>query len=165
MTLEQWSVTAEIVSSIVIAVTLVYLVVQTRQNASAIQANSRHTMIATDVQVLMGHMTNPPLAMFKTDASDGELMALEAYLVALVRTREHQWFQFRKGLLDKQAFEAYLTGLTANLRLRRTRKWWEHVKYSYFDKDFVDEVSPYVSSEPVAGDLRPTIAITDELAD
>ena len=164
MTLEQWSVAAEISSSVVIAVTLVYLVIQTRQNASAIQANSRHIMIETDVQLLVGNLTNPPIAMYKKDASDSELMALESYLVALVRTREHQWFQFRKGLLDRQAFEAYLSGLTANLCQPRTRKWWEHVKYSYFDNEFVAEVSPYISGAPVSEDPRPTMIISDELS-
>lgn len=91
-------------------------------------------------------------------------MRLEAYLIAIVRTREHQWFQFRNGLLDRQTFEAYLSGLTANLQWPRARKWWEHVKYRYFDKEFVDEVSPHISSTPIVEDLRPTIAITDELA-
>ena len=44
MTLDQWTAIAEILSPIVIAVTLLCLVIQTRQNASAIQANTRHAM-------------------------------------------------------------------------------------------------------------------------
>ena len=158
MTLDQWAAIAEILSSVVIAVTLIYLVIQTRQNASAIQASTRHAMVQTDVQVLMGDLSNPTSqAMYIQNPSDDELNRLESWLVALVRTREHQWFQLQNGLLDRRAFDAYLSGLTVNLSHPRTRKWWERVKYAYFDRGFVDEVSGPISSTPISTQIRPTI--------
>lgn len=162
----KWSAIAEVLSSVAIIATLIYLSIQTQQNADAIQANTRHAMIQTDVEVLMGALAEPGAvsAMTSESPTDDELRALEAYLVALVRTREHQWFQYRSGQLDRPSFEAYISGLTSNLSFPRTRAWWNYVKYSYFDDEFVDAVDDSISSTPINQDGRPTIAIAEELA-
>ena len=48
----KWSAIAEVLSSVAIVATLLYLVIQTQQNAAAIQASSRQTMLMADWEVL-----------------------------------------------------------------------------------------------------------------
>ena len=148
----KWSAVAEIISSIAILVTLIYLSIQTQQNTAAIQANTRQTMITTDLEALKAGMDYPSaLVHMRTseNISDEEKNRIVTWLIMLVRTREYQWFQYKNGLLDKQAWEAYLSGISENLSFPRTRKWWNHVANNYFDHEFVDEVNRYLANKPV----------------
>lgn len=148
----KWSAVAEIISSIAILVTLIYLSIQTQQNTAAIQANTRQTMITTDLEALKAGMDYPSaLVHMRTseNISDEEKNRIVTWLIMLVRTREYQWFQYKNGLLDKQAWEAYLSGISSNLSFPRTRKWWNHVANNYFDHEFVDEVNRYLANKPV----------------
>lgn len=151
----KWSAIAEIISSIAILVTLIYLSIQTQQNTAAIQANTRQTMITTDVETLKAGMDYPStlVKMRKgEELTEEEKNRIVSWLIMLVRTREYQWFQYKNGLLDKQAWEAYLSGIASNMSFPRTRRWWNHVAYDYFDHEFVDEVNKYLADKPVIKD-------------
>ena len=148
----KWSAIAEIISSIAILVTLIYLSIQTHQNLVATQANTRQTMVNMDVETLKAAMGyQPALGKMSTseELSGDDKGIIEDWLIMLVRTREYQWFQYKNGLLDKQAWEAYLTGLSVNLSWPRTRGWWKLVADQYFDHEFVDEVNKYLADIPV----------------
>ena len=152
----KWSAIAEIVSSIAILVTLIYLSIQTQQNTAAIQANTRQTMITTDIETLKAGMDYPSalVQMRKSEElSDEEKNQIVSWLIMLVRTREYEWFQYKNGLLDKQTWEAYLSGIAANLSFPRTRGWWNHVANDYFDHEFVDEVNKYLADKPIVKDF------------
>ena len=153
----KWSAIAEIISSIAILVTLIYLSIQTHQNTVATQANTRQTMITTDLNVLNAGLDHPSIGTAMT--TEKELSAKEAnqlttWLIMLLRTREYQWFQYKNGLLDKQTWEAYLTGIKNNLSHPRTRDWWNQVGYDLFDHEFADEVNKYLADIPVAEDAN-----------
>ncbi len=49
------SAISEILSSVAILVTLIYLAIQTQQNADATQADTRQAILAADQQFLMAH--------------------------------------------------------------------------------------------------------------
>lgn len=155
----KWTAIAEIVSSVAIVVTLIYLTIQTQQNSEAILANSRNATVASDLSVIQSMIEYPEieLAMYKTSWTPEEMSRIENWLVALVRTREHQWFQYRDGLLDEQIWEAYLTGVTVNMSFPATRAWWDFVKYDYFDDEFVEALDVRLATTPVVEDLRPTL--------
>jgi len=148
----KWSAMAEIISSIAILVTLIYLSIQTQQNTAAIQANTRQTMITTDLEMLTAGMDHSSALVNMRkgeELSDEEKNRIVTWLIMLVRTREYQWFQYKNGLLDKQTWEAYLSGMGSNLSFPRTRWWWNHVAYDFFDHEFVDEVNKYLTDKPV----------------
>ena len=138
--LSTWSAIAEIISSVAILVTLIYLAIQTRQNTAAIRASTRQTMISTDIEALKAGMDySSALIQMRSgkEISDEEKNQIVSWLIMLVRTREYQWFQYKNGLLDKQTWEAYLTGLSVNLCFPRSRWWWDHIANDYFDHEFV----------------------------
>jgi hypothetical protein len=166
----KWASIAEIVSSVAILITLVYLAaqtqqvaIQTQQNSAAINASSRQAVLASDLELLSELIAYPSIneAMVKDELSYDEMTRLENWLVAMSRSREHQWFQYRDGLLDEQVWEAYLTGLTVNLRDRRTRAWWERFSYQYFDDDFVDEINVHLAGVEVRDVPRHAFEIID----
>ena len=148
----KWSAIAEIISSIAILVTLIYLSIQTHQNLVATQANTRQTMITTDLNVLNAALDHPSVNIEMTtekELSAKETNELSTWLIMLIRTREYQWFQYKNGLLDKQTWEAYLTGISGNLSHPCTRDWWNRLAYRLFDHEFVEEVNKYLADIPV----------------
>ena len=159
MELENWTLLTELVSSVAILATLGYLAIQTRQNARAILANSRNALISSDLAVLQQAVDNPSIALsrYKTNHTPEELSQLESWLIALIRTREHQWFQYRDGLLDKKVWEAYSTAIPYVLTFPIERAYWNYVKHGFFDREFVAEIDSRLSDTPMAKDLRPTI--------
>ena len=152
----RWSAVAEIASSIAIVGTLIYLSIQTQQNAEAIMANSRNTMIATEVALNQQAVDNPVIRLIrsKENPTSEELAQLETWLISLVRTREHQWLQYRAGLLDESVWEAYVNALPAVLSNPIERAWWNYVKNLYFDPEFVGDVDELLLNVPVNRDLR-----------
>ena len=147
----KWSSIAEIISSIAILITLVYLAIQTQQNTEATIASTRHAVIETDLNIIQFLVNNPSidLSFGKQELSPVEKSQLENFLIAMARTREHQWLQYKNNLLDEQTLEAYLTGLTINISYPITRKWWELASYDYFDDEFVDEINIRLKDLPV----------------
>lgn len=160
------SAIAEIASSIAIVATLIYLTIQTQQNAGAILANSRNALIATEIAVNQQVVENPSifLARYKTDLTLEEQIQLEVWLIQAVRTREHQWLQYQDGLLDEQIWDAYANALPVILSFPRERAWWDFVKYDYFDHQFADEVDRLLADRPINEDLRPNIQKAIEAA-
>lgn len=162
----KWSAVAEIASSIAIVATLIYLAIQTQQNAGAILASSRNAMIASEIALNQQVVENSSirLARFKTDHTKEELIQLETWLIELVRTREHQWLQYRDGLLDESIWEAYVNALRVVLSFPIERAWWDFVKYDYFDREFVVEIDSLLSDIPIKQDSKLTIEQAIEAA-
>ena len=84
------SAMAEILSSVAILVTLVYLAIQTQQSADSIQANTRQAILDADQQFLIKVMDNPEIytSQYKPALTDDEKVRLGAYLILFVRMRE-----------------------------------------------------------------------------
>jgi hypothetical protein len=145
---------AEVVSSVAVVVTLVYLVIQTQQNFDAINANSRQVSIASDLQIIATSLSIPGLDLlkFKDDMTDEEAATLQGWLVMLVRSRENQWFQYRDGLLDERTWRSYLSGLQENLSTPSTRRWWNSIS-SAFDPGFAAAVDDYLSTVEIVDEF------------
>jgi hypothetical protein len=151
----KFAAVAEVVSSVAVVVTLVYLVIQTQQNFDAINANSREVSIASDLQILATSVSIPGLDLlkFKDEVTDEEAATLQAWLVMLVRSREHEWFQYRDGLLDEGTWRSYLSGLQDNLSTPSTRRWWNAIS-SKFDPGFSAAVDDYLSTVEIVDEFQ-----------
>ena len=162
----KWSAIAEIASSIAIVSTLIYLAIQTQQNAGAILANSRNALIANEISINQQVVENPAIfaARYKADLTLEEQIQLEVWLVQLVRTREHQWLQYQDGLLDEQIWDAYANALPVILSFPKERAWWDRFKYSYFDNGFADAVDNLLRDTPINEDPRTGIQTAIEAA-
>jgi hypothetical protein len=118
---EKASAIAEIVSSVAVLVTLVYLAIQTKElatqtevNSAAIIASSRQGALNADMQLLR-MQADYPEAHFSVQPADPD--KLRSYLAALMmfKIRENQWLLHRDGQLDTATWKAYATGFVGLL--------------------------------------------------
>jgi len=160
------SAIAEIAGSIAIVSTLIYLSIQTQQNADAILANSRNALIANEISINQQVVENPSIFAYRyrADLTLEEQIQLEVWLIQLVRTREHQWLQYQDGLLDEKIWDAYATALPVILSFPIERAWWDRYKYSYFDDGFADVVDRLLENTPINVNPRTGIGIAIEAA-
>ena len=157
----KYSVFTEIISSVAILITLIYLAIQTQQNTDAILANTRNQVIEVDTAITQTLIEFPEieLAFYKKEPlNDLERVQLENWLIALIRTREYQWLQYQNGLLDEQTWESFLSAVSVTLSFPRTRYWWDAVSIEYFDDDFVAEINEYLAAFPVIEDYQSPIS-------
>ena len=147
------SAIGEILSSGAILVTLIYLAIQTRQNADATQANTRQAILAADQQFLAQIMDDPELYSIRTkpELTECEKIRLGALLTTFVRMRENNWLQYQNGVLDEATWETYRSSIVAFLGSSSCRTWWQ--KYAVvrraFDSRFITLVDELLANAPV----------------
>lgn len=163
MNLTKVSAVAEIVSSVAIVVTLVYLAIQTQQSALAVQASVRQGMLDSDRALLFLQVENPDIAIARdtnSDLTDEDAVRLASYLIATVRVRENQWLQYQNGVIDERTWLTYSSPILAVFSTERTRSWWRNRSSSgEFDQGFVDMVDQLLLDNP----LRPARSLKEAL--
>jgi len=131
--LQEWSAIAEILSSIAVLATLVFLVVEIRQSNDAVRANTYQGMAAMTVDFNAQFFENPEVSEFiaRTASEDYELSAseavrLRAMISASYRVMNNTWFQYEVGTITEQQVESLLYPAILNFRRRgRMRLEWE----------------------------------------
>jgi len=134
---EQGAVIAQIVSSIAVLVTLIYLAIQARQTQHALNAASRQGIMAGDLQLLSGTVSSVDVASLLTkdavELTPGESFAVGSWCAGFVRVREFAWFQYQAGVLDETTWRSYIGPARRILGLPSLRPWWDQ---------FMEEVDP-----------------------
>ena len=131
--LQEWSAIAEILSSVAVLATLVFLVVEIRQSNDAVRANTYQGMAAMTVDFNAQFFENPEVSEFiaRTASEDYELSAseavrLRAMISASYRVMNNTWFQYEVGTITEQQVESLLYPAILNFRRRgRMRLDWE----------------------------------------
>ena len=147
------SAIGEILSSVAILITLVYLAIEIQQNSDATEAETRQAMLASDQQFLQLFVDKPELYLnwYKPDLTDAEKTQLSYFLVTHFRMRENNWFQYRNGILDDATWKSYSASIPAVLSSPRTRRWWTNFALGteLFDAEFQSVVSELIADAPV----------------
>ena len=157
------SAVAEILSSVAILITLVYLVVEIQQNAEATQAETRQAILDSDQQYLELYIDSPELSVlqFKADLSDEERIRLSYLLITFVRMRESNWLQYENGTLDEVTWRAYQGSIVAVLSAPQARRWWQNFGVErIFDSEFISLVDELLANQPLF-DRAPHITAFD----
>jgi hypothetical protein len=135
MKLEKLAAISEIVSSIAIVVTLIYLAIQTQQNTAAIQGTVRQSMLSEDREALYELIEHPSLEL-RCNLTSEQDTQLRAYMIAFLRMRESHWLQFRSGVVDEATWRVYrqpLAGLIFDSEFGRSL--WRTIRAG-FDEGF-----------------------------
>ena len=146
------SAIAEILSSIAILVTLVYLAIEIRQNAQATRADTRQAILAADQEFLHILLQDPKLVISRhqQELNDEERVRLSIQLVTMLRMREMNWIQHQNGTIDDTTWQAYLGSLVAVLSAPQSRVWWENYGVErIFDPRFVSLVDDLLMDKAV----------------
>lgn len=146
MKIEKIAAFAEIVSSIAIVITLVYLSVQTRQTNEALLANSRQTTMSTEVGLINTLIDNPQIGENArkpmSELTEAESGQVGNAIAGLLRTREFAFRQYKNGILDKTTLDSYMATLIRWIRMGEAGlHYWE-----LFSKDLDPEFVKYIKS-------------------
>jgi len=118
---------SEIISSVAIVLTLVYLTVEMNQNTNAMNAQTRQAVMEAAQNELFVLMDNPGLTI--SIAKTGELSAeeqirLDNYFTASLRSREFSWLQYQDGSIDELQWATEQAVLRSIFDSRQSRDWW-----------------------------------------
>ena len=133
MNLQKWSAIAEILSSIAVLATLVFLVMELRQTKDAVRANTYQGMAAMTLEFNSLFLADPGVSefMIRTASEDYELdpseaLRLRAFISSTYRFIDNVYFQYEIGTITEQRMESLLYPVVLNFRQRgRLRVEWE----------------------------------------
>lgn len=150
MTISEYAQVAEIFGVAIVAVTLIYLAVQVRQGATLLRSEARQAQIANELQLMFAVLGNPDLNEITRTTERIEFQdnaRLHLWLVAMMRAREHDWLQYRAGVMGDQEWHAYRAVITVVLGTPRARKHWKIMRPS-MAQDFVEMVDQLLVETP-----------------
>jgi hypothetical protein len=70
-------------------------------------------------------------------------------MIAYLRQREHEWFEYQSGVLDSAVWESYRRTIAVFLSTESVRKWWGNAPRVLFDPTFVEHVDNLIADQPV----------------
>ena len=159
MKLEKVSAIAEIISSIAVLLTLVYLAAQTNQiakqtelNTKAILSSSRQESLNAELDVISKFETDAAIYTDKkpiNELTPVERFRLYAIFTTLVRIRENLYLQYKNGVLDENTWHSYrLLMIKAIKTDSRFVSFWERdTSQGIYDANFVSEINSLLKSD------------------
>jgi hypothetical protein len=148
MSFEQVSYLAQILASVGVIVSLVFVGLQIRQNTGALQRNEHNSTMEQWTVVRMAIAKDRDIAELMTAGLHGERaldaadqLRLEQMLSENLWASFHIWERTERGIFPKGTFE-WTTGshLSDLLRTVRGEAWWRTAKQTAFTPGFVAAV-------------------------
>jgi hypothetical protein len=143
MPASEMAIWIEIAASLAVLVTLVFLVVQIRQTNALMRSEARQAQVVNDQEHIYKFIEHPDIA--TSDATDGKIgedekTRMMMWIVASMRARENEWFQFKHGALDATTWASYRQVIPFTLGTQRARAIW-NLCGGFFDPAFVTIVN------------------------
>ena len=151
MTLNEIGSLANLLAAIGVLITLIYLSRQVRQGNMLAKYQARQRMVEQAQEELYHWGDNPGLRdsfVKKEPLTAHEQEEVHYFLLAAMRQREWEWFQFKDGVIKKEVYEAYHGVIALHLGIERTRRWWRTVGRVGFNPDFVADVDALLAKRP-----------------
>jgi hypothetical protein len=147
MTIVDLGSIANLLAAIGVLVTLIYLSRQVRQGNLLARSQARQHMVEQAHEELYQWKNDPQLR--SCFVKEGPLAAEEQetvhyFLLAAMRQREWEWFQYKDRVIGKDIYEAYHEVIALHLGVPRTRNWWRTVGRIGFNADFVAAVDAFL---------------------
>lgn len=142
----------DFVGAILIAVTLIYLAVQVRQNTRALRTQSRQTALACSQVELLAAVEHPDIHLAILRGVNGlspeENIKVYFWLTIVMRSRVFAWLQFKDGLIDEVQWRQESLVIQAVMGRGVNRLWWESVGRPLFPAEFVAFVDVLLRDAP-----------------
>lgn len=151
MSFEDIGAIANFLAAVGVLITLIYLSRQVRQGNMLARYQARQRMVEQAHAELYHWANHPSLraSFVKSEPlSATEQEEMHYFLIAAMRQREWEWFQFKDGVINKEVYEAYHGVIALHLGTARTRRWWQTVGRIGFDDAFVAEVDALLKQRP-----------------
>jgi len=153
MSLAEWSNLAQVIGSIGVVVSLIFVGLQVRQNTGALQRNEHNSTMEQWTVIRMAIAKNRDIAELMTDGLHGEKvldpadqLRLEQMLQEYAWASFHIWDRTQRGVFPPGTFEL-TAGALLNIVLRTTRgnAWWQGAKRIGFVPAFAADVDAVLS--------------------
>jgi len=157
MTLEQYAYLAEIIGVILVVASLVYLARQIKQSSELLKSGSRQALLANDHSTAKVAIEDSDVFELATKAeklSFRDQFRFSMIWIMDMRNREHEYFQYRAGVLDEGAWKSYRQAMRISGSNARVQKWWKSIGRNAFDPDFVRMVDELHAELPEDDLLR-----------
>jgi hypothetical protein len=148
---------SEIVRSVAILITLIYLTVEMNQNTTALNAQSREAVLSAAQLELQILIERPHIVLNMTGTeslSPEEQSELDSTLTLLLRSREYSWLQFRDGTIDSTQWETEHAVLVGILDSDRVRLWWTKLGRFVFGREYVAFVDDLIAKTEVTNQIN-----------
>jgi hypothetical protein len=155
MTFEQLSSLAQIVGSVGVMLSLIFVGLQIRQNTSALQRNEHNSTMAQWTVIRMAIAKHREIAELMTAGLHGQRpmdaadqLRLEQMLQEQAWAAFHIWDRTQRGIFPKGTFEA--TGgalLSGLLTTAGGADWWRSAKQIGFPPGFVADVDAILAKD------------------
>jgi hypothetical protein len=155
MSVEQLSYLAQIVASVGVIVSLIFVGLQIRQNTGALQRNEHNSTMMQWTVIRMAISKHRDIAELMTAGLRGERildaadqLRLEQMLQENLWASFHIWERTQRGIFPKGTFE-FATGhhLRGLLKTVRGEAWWRGAKQHGFIPGFVADVDAILARD------------------
>ena len=142
---------SELIGTLAVVISLIYLAAQVRQSNLNSQEQTRQRMMELANSHLSLVINNSEIseAFIESEISKTDSIKLSAWLTALFRAREFEWFCYKNGTIDEDMFKTYSGVIPYILGTERARKWWNiHSSINEFNPDFCTYVNEMMKDAP-----------------
>ena len=149
MTLQDWGALGELVGGVAIIVSLIYVGLQIRHNASATRGATNQAFAAQYSELLLTLTQTEVREVYwrglpgLSNLEGSEMAGFSGFMASIFRTYEAFYLEKREGRFDSEMWEGY-TALFADLLSHRgPREYWELRRHQYsvaFGKVVDDEL-------------------------
>src|SRR5205085_11459633 len=155
MSFEQLSYLAQIVASVGVIVSLIFVGLQIKHNTGALQRNEHNSTMAQWTVIRQAIAGNRDIAELMTAGLRGERamdaadqLRLEQMLAEYAWAAFHIWDRTQRGVFPKGTFEMTCGPLLCGLlRTERGAAWWHDAKYAGFIPGFVLDVDAMLAKD------------------
>jgi len=110
VSLESLANLADVFGVVLIVASLIYVARQVRQNTELLRSNSRQALLANDHSAVQISMENVDLLEKLTrpeKLSFQDQWRFSCIWIMDMRNREHEYFQYKAGVLDEETWKSY----------------------------------------------------------
>jgi hypothetical protein len=155
MSFEQLSYLAQIVASVGVIASLIFVGRQIKHNTNALQRNEHNSTMAQWTVIRQAIATNRDVAELMTAGLHGESaldaadqLRLEQMLAENAWAAFHIWDRTQRGVFPQGTFELTAGPLLVELlRTRRGEAWWRSGKHAGFIPAFVKDVDGLLAKD------------------
>ena len=154
MSFEQLSYLAQIVASVGVIASLIFVALQIKQNTSALERTEHNSTMAQWTVIRMAIAKNRDMAELMTAGLHGksaidaaDQLRLEQMLAEHLWASFHIWDRTQRGVFPKGTFEATAGPLLCDvLSTARGGTWWRRAKHTGFIPGFVTDVDALLAT-------------------
>ena len=151
-TLALWT---QVLSSIAVLGTVIYLAIEIKQNTVSLNSQTHAALFAGAQTELLKLYDHPDIVRSITTRdrlSEDSYIKLSVYLTAFLRAREFTWLQFQQGVVGRHMLDTEKMIIKNTFNVVRNRSWWMQIGKGAFSPGFVSFVDDVLKDGDTPGD-------------